>query len=109
MISHLGALNHKPPAAQLDNLRQTQILIAPVSGDGSLSKSDLQEIVNTIQPRILIPVQHGNGGPEGLQPPDDFLKEIGIQEIPSAIPRLNVTETNLPAELQVQVLRKIES
>lgn len=102
VISHLGALNTKIPASQMDTLRQTQILIAPISGTNSLEKSDLQELISTVQPRILIPVQHGSGGPEGLMEAQTVLTEIGITEIPDPAPRLNVTETNLPSELQVQ-------
>ena len=107
VISHLGALNKKLPAAQMDTLRQTQILIAPISGEGSLNKSDLQEVVSAIQPRILIPVQHGSSGPEGLQQPQEILTDLGITEFPDPAPRLNVTETNLPAELQIQMLRRV--
>jgi L-ascorbate metabolism protein UlaG (beta-lactamase superfamily) len=106
VVSHLGALNKKPPAAQMEALRQTEILIAPISGEGSLSKSDLQEMVSAIQPRILIPVQHGSGGPEGLSEPQGLLTDMGLTEIPDPAPRLNVTETNLPAEMQVQMLRR---
>ena len=108
VISHLGALNKKLPAAQMDTLRQTQILIAPISGEGSLNKSDLQEVVSAIQPRILIPVQHGSSGPEGLQQPQEVLTDLGFTEIPDPAPRLNVTETNLPAELQIQMLRRVD-
>ena len=60
-----------------------------------------------IQPRILIPVQHGTTGPEGLQQPQEVLTDIGITELPDPAPRLNVTETNLPAELQIQMLRRV--
>ena len=106
VVSHLGALNKKLPAAQMEALRQTEILIAPISGEGSLSKSDLQEMVSAIQPRILIPVQYGSGGPEGLSEPQGVLTDMGLTEIPDPAPRLNVTETNLPAEMQVQMLRR---
>ena len=108
VISHLGALNKKLSAAQMDTLRQTQILITPISGEGSLDKSDLQEVVSAIQPRILIPVQHGSSGPEGLQQPQEVLTDLGFTEIPDPAPRLNVTETNLPAELQIQMLRRVD-
>ena len=108
VISHLGALNKKLPAAQMDTLRQTQILITPISGEGSLNKSDLQEVVSAIQPRILIPVQHGSSGPEGLKQPQEVLTDLGFTEIPDPAPRLNVTETNLPAELQIQMLRRVD-
>ena len=91
----------------MDALRQTQILIAPISGDGALGKSDLQEIVSAIQPRILIPIQHGTGGPESLQQPQEILPDVGITDLPDPSPRLNVNETNLPAELQIQLLRRV--
>ena len=107
VVSHLGALNRKLAAAQMEVLRQTQILIAPLSGEGSLNKIDLQELVSAVQPRILVPVQHGAGGPEGLENPQPILTDMGITEIPDPTPRLNVTETNLPAELQVQMLRRV--
>ena len=106
VISNLGALNRKIPAAQMEALRQTQILIAPISGAGSLSRSDLQEMVSAIQPRILIPVQHGSGGAESLEDPHTILNDIGYTDIPDPAPRLNVTESNLPAELQIQMLRR---
>ena len=108
VISHLGALNKKLSPAQMDTLRQTQILITPISGEGSLNKSDLQEVVSAIQPRILIPIQHGSSGPEGLQQPQEVLTDLGITEFPDPAPRLNVTETNLPAELQLQMLRRVD-
>jgi len=107
VVSHLGALNRKLSPAQMEVLRQTQILIAPLSGEGSLNKIDLQELVSAVQPRILVPVQHGAGGPEGLEDPQPILTDMGITEIPDPSPRLNVTETNLPAELQVQMLRRL--
>ena len=109
VVSHLGALNKKLPAAQMEALRQTEILIAPISGEGSLPKNDLQELVSAVQPRILIPVQFGDGGPEELENPESVIREMGITEIPTPSPRLNVTETNMPAELQVHLLRRTNS
>ena len=107
VVSHLGALNRKLAPGQMDALRQTQILIAPLSGEGSLSKTDLQELLGAVQPRIFIPVQYGAGGPEGLEDPQPILTDLGLTEIPDPAPRLNVTETNLPSALQVQMLRRV--
>jgi len=106
VISHLGALTKKIPAAQMDTLRQTQILTIPISGEDILNGSDAQEIISAIQPRILIPIQYGDGTPNKLDTPDKFLAELGITDPPAATPRLNITETNLPAEMQVSLLRR---
>ena len=106
VISHLGKLNRKLTSTQMDALRQTQILIAPVSGNEVLQTSVLQEIISSVQPRILLPVQHGTNNDDGLTDLQKFLTEFGITEIPDPSISLNVTETNLPAEMQVQLLRR---
>ena len=106
IVSHLGKLNRKLNASQMDSLRQTQVLIAPVAGEGVLQSTTLQEIISTVQPRILLLVQHGNDTNEGLNDPQKFLSDIGITDVPDPAIRLNITETNLPTEMQVQLLRK---
>mgnify|MGYP001242149123 FL=1 len=106
VISHLGGLTQKLTPAQMDSLRQTQILVTPVAGSDSLQASTIQEIISTIQPRILLLVGHGTGQVDGLPTPNAFLTEIGVADIPEPSIRLNVTETNLPAEMQVQLLRR---
>ena len=105
-LCHLGALNRKLTPAQLDRLRQTQILIAPVSGEGILPTSALQEIISSIQPRVLIPVQYGDGGPDGLESPDRFFTNIGVAELPPSSNRLTVNETNLPADMRINLLNR---
>ena len=106
VISHLGAVTKKIPPAQMDTLRQTQILTIPISGEDILTGSEAQEIISAIQPRILIPIQYGDGGPNKLEAPDKFLSELGITELPISTPRINITETNLPTEMQVSLLRR---
>ena len=105
-LCHLGALSRKPTPAQLDRLRQTQILIAPVSGKGILTTAALQEIISSIQPRVLIPVQHGDGGPEELEGPERFLTNIGVAEPPPSSNRLTINETNLPADMRINLLNR---
>ena len=106
VISHLGGITQKLTPAQMDSLRQTQILIAPVAGSNEIQASTIQEIISTIQPRILVLVEHGEGKADGLPTPDKFLSEIGVTDVPEPSIRLNITETNLPAEMQVQLLRR---
>ena len=105
VISHLGKLNRKLNSSQMDSLRQTQVLVAPITGEDDLKTAYVQEIISTVQPRILLLVQHGSDTNEGLSDPQKFLLELGIAEVPEPGIRLNITETNLPAEMQVQLLR----
>ena len=105
-LCHLGSISRKLTAAQLDRLRQTQILIAPISGENVLPPDTLQEVISALQPRVFIPVQYGDSGIDGLESPDKFLTELGITEIPAPANRLNVTETNLPGEMKVSLLNR---
>ena len=63
-------------------------------------------IVRLIDPRILIPIHYNTEGVKvELDPLDKLLSELGVADItPQA--KLNVTSTNLPAELRVVVLQK---
>jgi L-ascorbate metabolism protein UlaG (beta-lactamase superfamily) len=105
-LCHLGALTRKLTPAQLDRLRQTQILIAPVSGEGILPTTALQEIISSIQPRVLIPVQYGDGGPEELESVERFLTNMGVAEPPPSSNRLTINETNLPADMRINLLNR---
>ena len=105
IVAHLGGLTQRLTTSQMDSLRQTQVLIAPISGPKSITAPILQEIISTIQPRILLPVQYGSDDEGDLSDPTSYLNEIGISEVPEPSIRLTVTETNLPAEMQVQLLR----
>ena len=104
VIGQLGGLTQKLSSPQLDQLRQVNILLAPIANSCSLESETLQEIISAIQPRILIPLEYieepdGNGQ-TGL---DKFLSNIGSTET-VGINKLNIDETKLPAELKVQIL-----
>ena len=100
-LCHLGYLTQKLAPAQIDQLGQPQILLGPVSGEGILSTSELQEIISAIQPRIFLPLQYSaDESSNGQSSLGKFLSEMGTTNIEPQR-RLNLTETNLPAELRV--------
>ena len=100
-LCHLGYLTQKLTPAQIDQLGQPQILLGPVSGDGILSTSDLQETISAIQPRIFLPTQYSaDESSNGQSPLGKFLSEMGATDLEPQR-RLNLTETNLPGELRV--------
>ena len=104
VICQLGGLNQKLTSGQLDQLRQANILLAPIAKSSSLAHENLQEIISAIQPRILIPLEYieenDDGTPTGL---DTFLTNTGTTDA-IGINRLNIDETKLPAELKIQIL-----
>ncbi len=92
---HLGDLNHLLSAAEVDELDGVDILMVPVGGDTTLDASQAVQVINDIEPTIVIPMHY-----DSL---DVFLKEIG-KEGTTPLPKLTVTKDKLPAEMQVVVL-----
>lgn len=107
-IVHAGDLGHLLSSAQVDELDGVNVLIVPVGGFYSITAAQAVQVINDIEPSIVIPMHYGR--PE-LEPKEfsmltslnDFLKEIGkVETVPQA--KLTITKDKLPAEMQVVVL-----
>lgn len=106
-IVHLGDLGHTLATAEIDALDGVNILMVPVGGVYSLDPAQAVQVVQEIEPSIVIPMHYGR--PElnqkvfgGLSPVAAFLKEIGKEA--TSQPKLSTTKDKLPAEMQVVVL-----
>ena len=101
VICYLGELSTKLSPAQLDFLSQTQILITPVSTSTQDLDEIIQQLIQTIQPRIFIPLPQpspNNKDPKSALPSTLADPTITPQN------RLNITETNLPGEARTILL-----
>ncbi|MCX7617042.1 MAG: MBL fold metallo-hydrolase [Tepidiforma sp.] len=98
-VGHLGL----PATANLAELKDVDVLLLPVGGDGSLSAVAAADVMTRIEPRVAIPM-HYRVGPETLEldPLEKFLKETGTKPEPQ--PKLQLTRSGLPADLTVVVL-----
>ena len=105
-LCHLGDLNENLSPKQIDELSQADVCFVPAGGVCTLDAARIMRIVRLIDPRILIPIHYNTEGVKvELDPLDKLLSELGVADItPQA--KLNVTSTNLPAELRVVVLQK---
>ena len=99
-VCHLGHLNAKLTARQLDSLGAIDVLITPAGGEGTLGPRQIAELINVLSPRIVIPVQYEADDQDGAGSAAALLSEMNVQA-PDAQSRLNVTETNLPRETRV--------
>jgi L-ascorbate metabolism protein UlaG (beta-lactamase superfamily) len=105
VICHLGGLGSPLSARQVENLSSPHVLLLPVGGHGVLSPAAAAELVNTLEPRIAVPMTYAHPGNNvELEPLSRFIEELGIKA-PEAQGRLTVTKSNLPAETQVAVLQ----
>ena len=104
-LCHLGDLSANPSPSEVNELSQTDVLFAPAGGVCTLDVARIAQLVRTIEPRILVPLHYKYDGVNvELEPLNRILSEFGITEL-APQPRLNVTATNLPAELRVTALQ----
>ncbi len=106
-VAHLGDLGHLPDQATVEFLGDVDILLIPVGGDVTLTASMASEVINMIEPRLVIPMHYHTpeyAGPAQLDPVSKFLKEMGVQSHPTS-DTLRVSKTSLPTETQIVVLK----
>ena len=104
-LCHLGDLSANPSPSEVNELSQVDVLFAPAGGVCTLDAARIAQLARTIEPRILVPLHYRYDGVNvELEPLDRFLSEFGITEL-APQPRLNITATNLPAELRVTTLQ----
>lgn len=97
-IAHLGDLGHALETKQLEKLEGTDILLIPVGGKYTLNASQAVEVINQIEPRIVIPMHYAVPGLKinDLDKLDKFVKEIGLTPIYED--KLKITKKDLPLE-----------
>lgn len=103
-VCHLGDLGHGLSSEQVEELSDTDVLLVPVGGGSTIGAAEAAQIVNLIDPKLVIPMHfRTEKNKSNLAPLDKFLQEMGLRNI-SPVPELTVTEKNLPPETQVVVL-----
>lgn len=103
-LCHLGDLGHKLSVSQLEDVSGADILMVPVGGVSTINASVAIEVVNAVQPRIVIPMHYRTPASRAeLEPLDKFLKEMGAKEI-APLPKLVINKMTIPIDTQVMVL-----
>lgn len=107
-IAHLGDLGHLLSDKQVSALDGVDVLFVPVGGVYTIDAREAAEVVEAIEPSIVIPMHYKVPGMSAafreLSPVDLFLKQMGKEGIVPA-EKLTATPESLPDELEVVVLR----
>ena len=106
-ICHLGDLGQKKLTdEQLEQIDEADILMIPVGGDATIDGEEAAEIINQIEPRIVIPMHYKIPGLEmKLAGVDDFLKEMGVAK-KETVDKLTLKKKDLPQEdMEVMVMK----
>ena len=106
-IAHLGQINRIPSQSEVEALGHVNIALVPIGDGDSLSAAKAAEVINLIEPNIVIPMHYATADTTvKLDPLNKFLKEMGISEV-EKIPSLSLKVTSassLPEDTRVIVL-----
>ena len=104
VVCHLGDLGHALPAADLEKLGDVDIALVPISGaDTNLSAARAAEIVHQLEPKVVVPMSFDPDDMKKDTPYQRLLHELGVKEL-VPVPKLSVTRSTLPENLQVVAL-----
>ena len=97
-LCHLGAQGTKLTPEQLEQVGDADILFIPVGGKGCIDSKKAKEVVEQIEPRIIVPMIYDTEGSKlGLGTLEDFLKVMG-GSAEEAVDVFKVKKSELPED-----------
>lgn len=96
-IGHVAGLDSTPSGDLLEMLEGVDVLFVPSGGDLGVTPALAAELVNTIEPRIVVPVDyHVSGSKAKRSGPEAILKELGAK--PETVDKLKLVKKDLPTD-----------
>lgn len=82
-ICHLGGLEKRLTGEMIEAIGDVDVLLLPVGGGDMISAKTAHEVIEQVEPRIVIPMHYKiDGLKEDIAPLDVFIKEMGIHVEP---------------------------
>jgi L-ascorbate metabolism protein UlaG (beta-lactamase superfamily) len=106
-LCHMGDFGQtKLTDEQLEAIGDPDILFIPVGGEETINGSEAAAVVREIEPKIIIPMHYKIPGLTlNVEPPQKFLKEMGIK--PEEVETYRIAAKNLPTEEMKLIVFKI--
>lgn len=95
-IGHLGMTSKQLTDAQLEILSDVDVLLVPVGAKDSFDAEGAMKAINSIEPRIVIPIAHHSDNDPEAAAITGFLKEFGSAPEPEK--KTIVKKSTLPQE-----------
>lgn len=103
-VCHLGNIGHTPTAEQAEEMTGVDVLLIPVGGGDTIDGATAAEVVSLLEARIVVPMHYKTDAlKDGLEPPDRFLKELGVSA-GEPQPKLTITYNTVPSETKAILL-----
>ena len=108
-VCHLGDQGTKLTPEQLEQVGEVDILFVPVGGKDTVDAKKAKEIVEQIEPRIVIPMAYNTDGSKmGFDPVDPFLSAMGNANA-ERLPVFTCKKSELPEDTtKLVVLEQIQ-
>jgi L-ascorbate metabolism protein UlaG (beta-lactamase superfamily) len=104
VICHLGDLGHELSAADLERIGDVDIVLVPITGgDVNLTAAKAADVVHQLEPKVVVPMSYDADVKKKDTPFDRLLHELGVKEL-TPVPKLSVTRSSLPENVQVVAL-----
>lgn len=99
-VCHLGDLGHIPNQSQAEAIGPVDVLFVPVGDGAALNATQAVEVINLLDPRLVIPMHYCLDGEDvKLDKLDKFLKAMGMEEKEASHQEtLKVTKRDLSSE-----------
>ena len=83
-ICHLGGLEKRLTGEMIEAIGDVDVLLLPVGGGDMITAKTAHEVIEQVEPRIVIPMHYKiDGLKEDIAPLDVFIKEMGIHVEPT--------------------------
>lgn len=103
-LAHLGDLGHELSEELVEDLGDIDVLFTPVGGVYTIGPGEAVNVVQAVEPSLILPMHFQAPGLDKLAPVDAFLKEIGLAV--ERMGKLSVKKEDLGEEQKVVVLEK---
>ncbi len=105
-VCHLGDLGHVLENDQTSDLDNIDILFIPVGGNFTIDAKKAVEVMEQIEPKIVIPMHYKlPGSTLEISPVEDFLKESGFENAERLDKLVVKNREDLGEEMKVVVLQ----
>lgn len=103
-FTHLGDIGHTPGDDVIEELEDTDVLLAPAGGGPLMSQADMAELVGVIAPKMVIPMQFRTSqGDVDRGDVAEFAKQLGVT-LPEPVDKLVLKSSDLNPQMQLVVL-----
>jgi len=106
-ITHMGDVGNALTDAQMDALAGTDVLLALVGGHPTIALNDLHDVIERIQPKVVIPMHYRIPGPRFFMlPVTDFTSHYSDEIVEwSNNTEVEITKDSLPNQTRILVLK----